>query len=46
MHWKLGKIIDTHPGNDNMVRVVSIKTATNVIKRSVVKVCRLPIENL
>ena len=39
--WVLGKIIDTHPGKDDKVRVVSIKTVTGIFKRPITKVCPL-----
>lgn len=33
--WKLGRIVEVHPGADNIVRVVSIKTANGVVRRAV-----------
>ena len=30
--WPLGRIVDTHPGRDGHVRVVTIKTANGVYK--------------
>ena len=33
--WPLGKIIELHPGRDNIVRSVTLKTAKGVIKRSI-----------
>lgn len=43
--WKLGKILKTHPGSDGIVRVVTLKTSNgNELKRPVVKLCRLPVE--
>lgn len=41
--WQLGRIHELHPGQDNVVRVVSVKVASGVIKRSVIKICPLPI---
>ncbi|CAL1672294.1 unnamed protein product [Lasius platythorax] len=41
--WPLGRIIQTHPGTDGQVRVVSIKTQSSIIKRPVVKISPLPI---
>jgi len=41
--WKLGRIIDLHPGADGLVRVATIKTSTGFYKRSVSKICRLPL---
>ncbi|XP_062559547.1 uncharacterized protein LOC134224241 [Armigeres subalbatus] len=43
--WKLGRIMEVHPGSDGVVRVVSVKTATGYLKRPVEKVCLLPPAN-
>lgn len=43
--WAIGRIIDTHPGNDHQVRVVTIRTKNATYKRSIVKVARLPLED-
>lgn len=40
--WSLGRIVQVHPGHDNIVRVVTVKTSTGEIKRSVTKLCPLP----
>jgi len=40
--WRLGRISAVHPGTDGVVRVASVKTATGVIKRAVVKLAPLP----
>ncbi|KAH9634028.1 hypothetical protein HF086_006875 [Spodoptera exigua] len=41
--WALGRIQDVHPGKDNYVRVVSLKTkGDNIIKRPVNKLVLLP----
>lgn len=42
--WKLGRIIATSPGSDGIVRVVTLKTQTGIMKRPSVKVSPLPIE--
>lgn len=42
--WRMGRVVETHPGSDGLVRVVSVQTATGIIKRSVVKLCLLPID--
>ncbi|KAL0894301.1 hypothetical protein ABMA27_014299 [Loxostege sticticalis] len=39
--WALGRIVELHPGKDNFVRVVSIKTKTNIIKRPITKISLL-----
>jgi len=41
--WIMGRVIEVHPGRDNRVRVVSVKTGKGVYKRPVVKLCPLPI---
>lgn len=43
MKWPLGRIIDTHPGSDGVCRVVTVRTATGLYKRPVVKLCPLPV---
>lgn len=40
--WKLGRVIQTHPGDDGLTRVVTIRTATSILKRPIVKICVLP----
>lgn len=42
--WKLGRILEVHPGTDNTVRVASVKTAQGVCKRPVRKLCPLPMD--
>lgn len=42
--WKLGRIVALHPGKDELIRIVSVRTSTGTIKRSVQKVCVLPVE--
>ncbi|CAG7784714.1 unnamed protein product [Allacma fusca] len=42
--WKLGRILQVHPGHDGLVRVVTIKTSTGEFKRPIVKLCPLPFE--
>lgn len=43
MEWKIGRIIDIHPGIDETIRVVSVKTKSGIFKRSVKKVVQLPL---
>lgn len=40
--WRKGIIESVHPGKDNVVRVVSVKTARGIIKRPVIKIYPLP----
>lgn len=44
--WLLGRVIETTPGPDNIVRVASIRTKNGVIVRSMSKICILPLEKL
>ena len=39
--WPLGRILQTHPGQDNLVRVVTLKTAQGIYKRPVSKIAVL-----
>lgn len=41
--WELGRVIESHPGKDGLVRVVTVRTATTTYKRPIAKLCRLPI---
>ncbi|XP_046749846.1 uncharacterized protein LOC124413362 [Diprion similis] len=44
MQWALGRILECHPGKDSQTRVISIRTAKGTVKRTVAKICILPIE--
>ena len=41
--WPLGRVIEVHPGPDNLIRVVTIKTQESTFKRPIVKLCPLPV---
>ncbi|XP_055590649.1 uncharacterized protein LOC129742731 [Uranotaenia lowii] len=43
MHWPTARIIQTHPGSDGVVRVVTLRTAKGSCTRPVSKICLLPI---
>ncbi|XP_076245382.1 uncharacterized protein LOC143185936 [Calliopsis andreniformis] len=45
LKWHMGRIMELHPGKDNVTRVVSIKLSDSVIKRPVTKICILPLED-
>ena len=38
INWPLATVIHTHPGKDNLVRVVTVKTASGIYKRPVSKI--------
>lgn len=40
--WKKGRITATHPGEDGVVRVVTVKTASSEYKRAVTRICLFP----
>lgn len=40
--WRLGRIVNVHPGKDDIVRVVSVKTLKGIIKRPIAKLVFLP----
>ncbi|XP_045540972.1 uncharacterized protein LOC123722619 [Papilio machaon] len=40
--WLMAQIIDTHPGQDGEVRVVSLRTKSGLLKRPVSKLVALP----
>ncbi|XP_017465261.1 PREDICTED: uncharacterized protein LOC108358442 [Rhagoletis zephyria] len=40
--WKLGRVLDSHPGTDDRVRVVSLKTAEGELLRPISKLTLLP----
>ncbi|XP_060807713.1 uncharacterized protein LOC132903428 [Amyelois transitella] len=40
--WILGRIIETHPGKDNITRVITIKCKDKLLKRPINKLCLLP----
>lgn len=44
IQWKLGRIVELHPGRDGVVRIVSVKCGESVLKRPCVKICPLPQE--
>ncbi|XP_033254138.1 uncharacterized protein LOC117193495 [Drosophila miranda] len=41
--WLLGRITEVHPGQDERVRVVTVKTARGVYKRPITKLAVLPL---
>ncbi|KAJ8977829.1 hypothetical protein NQ317_011913 [Molorchus minor] len=43
LHWRLGRVLHTHPGRDGIIRVVTLNTARGQLQRPVAKLCPLPI---
>ncbi|XP_076660691.1 uncharacterized protein LOC143364065 [Halictus rubicundus] len=43
-HWSLGRIVEVHPGQDDIIRAVTVKTVNGLCKRNVKKLAPLPIE--
>lgn len=44
LKWQLGRVTDVIRGNDNVIRVVMVRTNNGIIKRAASKVAVLPIE--
>lgn len=42
--WKVGRVIRLYPGSDGITRVVDVKTPNGEVRRSVNKLCALPID--
>lgn len=43
--WQMARVLDTYPGQDELTRVVNLRTANNEMKRPITKICPLPIES-
>ena len=44
MTWPMGRIVEVHPGKDDVIRVVTIKTLKGLIKRTLTSLYILPIQ--
>lgn len=45
LKWRLGRVIDLHPGADGLTRVVTVQCGPNqAYKRAVTRICPLPID--
>ncbi|UYV61690.1 hypothetical protein LAZ67_1005924 [Cordylochernes scorpioides] len=44
LKWRMGRINQVYPGEDGLVRVVSVKTADGDLRRAVAKVCPFPLD--
>ena len=45
LQWRLGRIVEVHPGSDGLVRVVTVKCRNGLFKRAISKICALPYED-
>lgn len=43
--WRMARVIETHPGDDGLVRNVTLQRGKDQLKRAVQGLSRLPIEN-
>lgn len=43
LKWVLSRVVELHPDHGGLVRVVTIRTAGGNIKRSITKLCKLPV---
>jgi hypothetical protein len=46
LSWSFGRIVDVHPSEVKVIRVVIVKTINDTYKRSIKKIVILPIETL
>lgn len=45
LKWKMGRVIDLHPGVDGLIRVVTVQCGPKQIyKRAITRICPLPVE--
>lgn len=45
-HWPMGRVQDVHPGEDGVVRVVTLKTPTGIYRRPTVKMIPLVLHDI
>lgn len=45
LRWRTGRVIAVHPGEDKVIRVVTVKCSSGVFKRPVKKCCVLPVNS-
>jgi len=44
--WRLGRVVELHPGTDGISRVATLRTTKGLIRRAAIKLCPLPVETL
>lgn len=44
LQWCFGRVIQTHPGEDGIIRAVTLRTQNSELKRSVGYIAPLPID--
>ncbi|XP_072934961.1 uncharacterized protein [Epargyreus clarus] len=44
--WSLGRIVAKHPGEDGFTRVYSVKYRNDIVKRTLSKLCELPVNDV
>lgn len=45
LQWHMARVVELHPGLDNVIRVISVRISNgSIFKRSLSKICLLPIE--
>jgi hypothetical protein len=44
LKWRLARVLKLHPGRDEKVRVVTLKTESGELTRPITKLCRLPLD--
>ncbi|XP_067216968.1 uncharacterized protein [Linepithema humile] len=45
LKWKTGRVTELHAGKDNLVRVVIVRTANDICKRAIAKLCKLHVSD-
>lgn len=45
LSWSLARILELHPGNDNVVRTVTVRTSNGIYKRLITGLCIFPFDN-
>ena len=46
IQWSFGRVIKTYPGEDGIIRTVTLKTASGELKRNIQKLSPLPIDEV